>query len=64
MKRAKVLLLILGVVAVAIGLLWVGQGTGYVHWPQTSLMINQMRWAYYGSMLAICGLVAVVLSRR
>jgi uncharacterized membrane protein len=30
------LLLILGLLALAVGLLWIGQGTGAVDWPQSS----------------------------
>ena len=60
----KTLMLILGVIAVAMGLLWVGQGTGYVHWPATSFMISQMKWAYYGGGLAVVGLILIWMSRR
>jgi len=62
----KTVLLILGVVALAVGLLWIGQGTGYVHWPSTSFMISQIQWAYYGAVLAVIGLVMIVrsLTRR
>jgi hypothetical protein len=61
---AKGLLLALGIVALAAGLLWIGQGTGYVPWPASSTMINHIRWAYSGAALAICGLIAIVISRR
>lgn len=60
----KLLLSILGVLALAMGLLWVGQGVDYVHWPKTSFMIDDMRWAYYGGALAAFGLVLIALSRR
>jgi uncharacterized membrane protein len=30
------LLLTLGILALAIGLLWIGQGTGVVNWPPSS----------------------------
>jgi hypothetical protein len=64
MAVARVLVLILGILALALGLLWVGQGTGHVHWPASSFMLDQIRWAYYGATLALCGLVAIVISRR
>jgi hypothetical protein len=38
-------LLTLGVVLL-IGLLWIGQGTGYINWPQSSFMISQVQWAW------------------
>ena len=46
------LLLILGLLALAIGLLWIGQGLGVIHWPQSSFMIRQIQWAGYGAALA------------
>jgi uncharacterized membrane protein len=39
------LLLIVGLVALAVGLLWIGQGTGVINWPQSSFMIKQIQWA-------------------
>ena len=60
----KVVLLILGIVALAVGLLWIGQGTGYVQWPSTSFMISQIQWAYYGAGLAVIGLVLILRSIR
>jgi hypothetical protein len=57
-------LLAAGIFAVLIGLVWVGQGTGYFPYPSSSFMINQMPWAYGGMVLAFLGLVAVVFSLR
>jgi hypothetical protein len=56
--------LILGILAVLIGLLWIGQGTGMIAWPQSSFMISQMQWAYYGAALGVVGLVLIWRSRR
>jgi hypothetical protein len=58
------LLLILGLVAFAIGLLWIGQGTGVIKWPESSFMISQTQWAGYGAALAALGLILVWQSRR
>jgi hypothetical protein len=60
----RLTLLILGILALLIGLLWIGQGTGYVAWPQSSFMISQIQWAYYGAALAVVGLVLVWIGRR
>jgi hypothetical protein len=60
----KTALLILGLVALLVGLLWVGQGTGLVHWPASSFMIDQRPWVTRGAILAIAGLVLTLLSRR
>ena len=48
-------LLIVGFLALAIGLLWIGQGTGVVAWPASSFMISQIQWAWYGAALAALG---------
>jgi hypothetical protein len=64
MGSLKVALLVVGVLAILIGLIWVGQGTGYFPYPASSFMINEMPWMYRGAVLAVLGLVAVVVSRR
>jgi hypothetical protein len=53
------LLLILGFLALAIGLLWIGQGTGAINWPQSSVMISQLQWAGYGAALSAVGLILI-----
>ena len=52
-------LVVLGILALLMGLLWIGQGTGYVSWPQSSFMISQIQWAWYGGALAVAGVVLV-----
>ena len=58
------LLLVLGLLALAVGVLWIGQGTGVIAWPRTSFMINQIEWAGYGAALAAVGLVLIWQSKR
>ena len=58
------LLLIVGLIALVIGLLWIGQGTGAIDWPQSSFMIRQIQWAGYGAALAALGLILIWQSRR
>ena len=60
----KIALLVVGFLALLIGLIWVGQGTGYFPYPASSFMINEMPWVYRGAILALLGLVAVAVSRR
>jgi hypothetical protein len=60
----KTALLILGVAALLMGLLWIGQGTGVVHWPASSFMIDQRPWVLRGALLALVGLILIVWSRR
>jgi hypothetical protein len=58
------LLLVLGFIALAIGLLWIGQGTGVIRWPESSLMISQIQWAGYGAALGALGLILIWQSKR
>ena len=57
-------LLIVGLLALAIGLLWIGQGTGVIKWPQSSFMINDIQWAGYGVALAGLGLILIWQGKR
>jgi hypothetical protein len=58
------LLLVVGFLALAIGLLWIGQGTGAVKWPPSSFMISQIQWAGYGVALAAFGLILIWQGKR
>jgi uncharacterized membrane protein len=57
-------LLIVGILCLLLGLVWIGQGTGYFPYPASSFMIRQMTWAYYGSGLAVIGVIVMVISRK
>jgi len=57
-------LLTIGILAVLIGLVWIGQGSGYFPYPAASFMINQRPWIYYGLTTAIAGLIAITVARR
>ena len=60
----KTFLQVLGIVAMLVGLLWIGQGTGLVKWPASSFMIDQRPWAIRGIVLAVVGLILLWFSRR
>ncbi len=60
----KTVVAFVGVLATLMGLLWIGQGLGLVHWPASSFMIAQTQWAVYGAILALVGLAAIWWSRR
>ena len=60
----KTLLLIVGIAALLMGLLWAGQGTGLIQWPTSSFMLDQRSWAIRGAILAAIGIVLILLSRR
>ena len=55
---------ILGIAAVLIGALWIGQGLGFVNWPASSFMIDQRPWVTRGAFLTLFGLALIVASRR
>ena len=63
MRGLKTLLFIVGIIALLMGLLWAGQGSGIVPWPATSPMINQSPWVWRGLLLAVVGLAVVWWSR-
>src|SRR4051794_20499095 len=57
-------LLIIGFLALAIGLLWIGQGTGAIAWPAQSFMIGSLQWAEYGALLSAIGLILIWQGKR
>jgi hypothetical protein len=60
----KTLLSLLGMIAIAMGLLWAAQGAGYFPYPASSFMINDMQWVYYGLATAIGGVALIAIARR
>jgi hypothetical protein len=63
-RPIRAILLTLGVLATLMGLLWIGQGLGYIHWPASSFMLDQRPWADRGAVLAVVGLLFVLVGRR
>ena len=55
---------IFGILVLLMGLLWIGQGTGYIQWPASSFMIDQRIWALWGALLAVVGIVIIRIGRR
>lgn len=60
----KTPLLIVGILATLIGIVWIGQGSGYFPYPASSFMIQQTQWVYYGACLALVGLFLIGFTRR
>ena len=60
----RVVLQILGVAALLVGLLWVGQGLGLIMWPASSFMLLERQWAIYGIILVVLGSVLLWRARR
>ena len=61
MRRA---LVVIGTLCALLGLMWIGQGLGYIHWPASSFMLDQRPWADRGAALAVLGLVLILAARR
>ena len=57
-------LTLIGILLLIMGLVFMGQGSGYFPYPASSFMISQSRWIYYGGAIAIVGLVLIVVARR
>jgi hypothetical protein len=59
----RTVILILGIAAALMGLLWIGQGAGLVHWPASSFMMDQRPWIARGAVLTVIGLGLIAVSR-
>jgi hypothetical protein len=58
------LMRVFGVVAMLMGLLWMGQGAGLIMWPASSFMLAQQQWILWGGLLALIGLAIVWRSAK
>jgi hypothetical protein len=59
----RLIALIVGMAALLMGLLWIGQGAGLIHWPASSFMLDQRPWVTRGAILAAVGLALMAASR-
>jgi hypothetical protein len=57
----KLLLTIVGALAVLLGCVWILQGLNIL---PGSFMTGDMKWAIYGAILAVVGIAAIVWARR
>ncbi len=64
MRTTRVTLLGVGLLGLLVGLVWMGQGSGYFPYPASSFMIDQTPWIWRGLGLAVVGAVMVAVSRR
>lgn len=62
--KLRPVIVALGVVMTLMGLLWIGQGLGYIHWPASSFMLDQRPWADRGAAVAVLGLLLILVARR
>jgi hypothetical protein len=57
-------LTIVGILLLLMGLVFMGQGSGYFPYPASSFMISESRWIYYGGAIAAAGLILIFIARR
>ncbi|HEY0105593.1 MAG TPA: hypothetical protein VGB91_05865 [Rhizomicrobium sp.] len=64
----KTVVLIVGILVLAMGLLWAGQGYGLIQWPPPHAgeftMVGHSRWIAVGLGTAVVGLLLIWFSRR
>ncbi len=53
-----------GIILIAGGALWIGQGSGLFPYPSYSFMINDRTWALIGAGTIAAGFLLLVLARR
>ena len=59
----QALLTVVGMILLIMGLVFMGQGSGYFPYPASSFMISQARWIYYGAGIAVVGLLIIIAAR-
>lgn len=60
-RPVRIALIVVGVIAVLLGGLWIGQGLNLI---RGSFMTGQMTWFYIGVVVAIVGVILLVLGLR
>ena len=63
MALFRSLMFVVGVIAVAFGLLFTLQGLGIVRWPASSFMIAQQQWVVKGVLVMAVGALLAWLNR-
>ena len=64
MRVVKLLLAVVAILAILMGLLWIGQGLGIIMWPASSFMLADRQWAVNGAILAAVGALLLWFARR
>jgi uncharacterized membrane protein len=57
-------MLVIGIVMAAVGLVWLGEGIGYIPSADTPRIMPLHPWTYGGIALALAGLGMIAVSRR
>ncbi|MFO1183178.1 MAG: hypothetical protein U1E56_00150 [Bauldia sp.] len=64
MAGRKAIVTAAGIAAIAVGLIWVGQGSGWFPYPRQSFMIDDPTWSLIGGALVLAGVVALAVAWR
>lgn len=64
MKIVRLILAVFGILLIALGCLWIGQGLNLIKWPADSFMIGVPMWSWNGMFLALFGAALFWWSRR
>lgn len=64
MSPLRLVLHCLAALAILMGFIWIGQGSGNFPYPASSFMVDQSPWIIYGAILALAGVAGLVLLRR
>jgi len=64
MRIIKATLLVLGLLMMAMGVLWIGQGLNIIRWPESSFMLGVPQWSWRGALLAGLGAALIWFARR
>ncbi len=60
----SLIVLVLGLIVLAAGLLFTLQGAGIVHWPADSFMLDKTDWIERGIVVMLIGLALLFTARR
>ena len=60
---AKIVYFVAGLL-ILVGLVWMGQGSGYFPYPAESFMIDETPWIYWGALAAALGIIVIVVTRN
>ena len=63
-SRVRAILILVGSILVLVGLLFVGQGSGWFPFPQSSFMVGASAWVVRGAALAAVGVVLLLAAQR
>nr|WP_193353713.1 hypothetical protein [Agrobacterium albertimagni] len=64
MSPMRIALHCFAALAILMGFVWIGQGSGHFPYPASSFMIDQSPWIMYGAILALAGVAGLVMLRR